>query len=409
MKIGFLMEVGEEIQVPPFNGPANHVRQVFTELCRRGHIVKILFRRDGVLWKSEDLQEFIQVTVSRIDRGILRWVERLVRRIQFELRLPYLGYFESLRFALACRQELADCDVYYERFSWMTYGGLFAARWLKIPWVLEYNGDPLADLEAKGVAPRGIQRWISIRITNWSFAKAHHVVATGEGWRKSCISTWGVPPEKATTIENGTDLVNALARDHLSVFRIDNGKRRSIRLIYLGGFYRWHGIDILLNALAHARDQGVDLQLVLIGSGDGEREAQELAQSLGLGNVAKFMGRLAADEYAPILADADIGVSPYCGWEEYSGLKIFDYKAAGLACIASGKDGQPTSVEDGKTGLIVPPCDVEALTAAIVKLAVDPELRQRMGQAARSDAEHSHSWSNTAEGIENIFKVVIGQ
>ena len=403
------MEVGEEIRQPPFNGPANHVRHVFTELCRRGHEMKILFRRDGALWKSEDLQRFTQVSVSWIDQGILRWVERLVRRIQFESRLPYLGFFESLRFALACRQELANCTVYYERFSWMTFGGLLAARWLNIPWVLEYNGDPLADLESKGIAPRGIQRWLSMRITNWSFEKADHVVATGEGWRTSCIQTWGVPPEKATTVENGTDLVDTLARDRLRAFRIVERNTQITRLVYLGGFYRWHGIDILLNAMARARDQGVNQQLVLIGSGDGEREAQELAQVLGLGSAVKFMGRLYVDEYAPILADSDIGVSPYCGWEEFSGLKIFDYKAAGLACIASGKDGKPTSVEDGNTGLIVPPCEVGALTAAMVKLASDPDLRRRMGQAARNDAERRHRWSKTAQEIEDIFASVIGQ
>jgi len=404
MKIGYLMQVGEEIRQPPFNGPANHVRHVFTELCHRGHTVKILLRRDGVIWKSEDLQGFTRVNVSRIDQGALRWVERLVRRIQYDLKLPYLGFFESLRFALACRQELSGSDVFYERLSWMTYGGALASRWQGIPWVLEYNGDPLADLEAKKIAPRGVRLWLSVHIMRWAISHASHVVATGEGWRRSSMHVWRVPAEKATTVENGTDLVDRIPRENSSGFRIDRKPGLPVQLVYLGGFYPWHGIDNLLRAVARLVRQGVSLQLKLIGSGDGLEGTEALARELGLDNVVSFLGRLSAEEYGLILADSDIGLSPYCGWQEFSGLKIFDYKAAGLACIASGEDGQPATLAHGSTGWIVPPCDEDALVEAIYTLASNDELRREIGRAARLEAERLHTWTYTVEKIEAILE-----
>ena len=140
------MQLGEEIRRPPYSGPANHVRQVFLELARRGHRMRLLIRLDGKIWKSDDLNDFQPVAVKLADRGALRWVEKAIRRVQSEFKLPYLGFFESLRFALACRQELEGYDVLLERFSWMNYGGVMASRWCQIPLVLEYNGDPLADL-----------------------------------------------------------------------------------------------------------------------------------------------------------------------------------------------------------------------------------------------------------------------
>ena len=76
----------------------------------------------------------------------------------------------------------------------------------------------------------------------------------------------------------------------------------------------------------------------------------------------EFAGQLAPKQFATLLANSDIAVSPYCGWAEYSGLKIFDYKAAGLAIIASGEGDQPKTLQQGKTGMIVPPCDLTALT-----------------------------------------------
>lgn len=407
MRIGYLLQVGEEIRRPPFNGPANHVRQVIQELCRRGHDVKVLFRLEGQIWESVNLTEFEPVTIKLIDRGLLRLVERFIRRVQYELKLPYLGFFESLRFALACQQELAECDLYFERFAWMTYGGAMASRWRGIPWILEYNGDPLADLEAKNMAPKGLQRRLSVGLMNWAFQQVSHVVASGEGWRRSAIRTWGVSPDKVTTIENGTDLVRLLKREQLRSFRVADSCDESTHLVYLGGFYRWHGITILLRALERVVQLGVTPKLILIGAGDGLEDAQQLAHELGLENLVQFLGRLASGDYAPILADSDIGLSPYCGWEEYSGLKIFDYKAAGLACIASGQDGQPVTLKHGQTGWIVPPCDEDALVDAILKLSADIDLRRRMGQAARMEAEQSHGWEHTVDRLEPLFSMVI--
>ena len=122
-----------------------------------------------------------------------------------------------------------------------------------------------------------------------------------------------------------------------------------------------------------------------------------------------FTGRLGVNEYASYLAEADVGVSPYCGWEEYSGLKIFDYKAAGLACLASGKDGQPVTVSHGDTGWIVPPCDEGALCDAILALYSQRDRLQKMGQAARIEAEQYHGWDHTAGQIEETISKALAR
>jgi glycosyltransferase involved in cell wall biosynthesis len=323
------------------------------------------------------------------------------------LRLPYLGLFESIRFANACLQELNDIELYYERYSWMTYGGLLAARWKHIPWIAEYNGDPIRDLQAKNMAPTGIQKRLSEMITRWTLGTANAIVASGEGWKQNCIRYWKVKPHKTVVVENGTDLLGILTRDDLNVFRPLEEAREPVKFVYLGGFYPWHGIDKLLIAFKGALRSGVEAQLVLIGSGAGFGEARQLAQRLELDDRVEFTGSLDTGAYAKYLAEADIGVSPYCGWNEYSGLKIFDYKAAGLACIASGENGQPATLKHGETGWIVPPCDQAALEEAIIMLGRDLVLRRKLGQAARIDAEERNSWSYTAQQLENIFNEIV--
>ena len=162
----------------------------------------------------------------------------------------------------------------------------------------------------------------------------------------------------------------------------------------------------LLCALDRAIRRGADLELTLIGSGPGRDQAQQLTDDLGLSGSVTFTGQLEASQYAPYLAAADIGLSPYCGWQEFSGLKLFDYKAAGLVCIASGLNGHPVTVKQGRTGWIVPPCDDDMLCEALLFLSSNPELRREMGQAARLEAEEVHGWDHTVSQLEQLFTQV---
>jgi glycosyltransferase involved in cell wall biosynthesis len=401
------MQEGVDIRRPPFNGPANHVREVVEALVHRGHQVRVVFRVDGRIWRSDNLTDFQAVPARWMDRGVLRLFERGVRRIQSELQLPYGAVFESLRFAQVCAQELQGFDLLYERLGWVGYGAGLAARRLKVPLVLEDNGDALFDLEAKGMAPQGLQRRLSLALMHRAVWRAAHVVSSGAGWREQFIKRWGYDPARVSTIENGTALVQLLSRDHLRSFGSGADEAAPVTLVYLGGFYPWHGVPVLLDALAQALASGARARLLMIGSGDGFAEARQLVDTLKLNRHVAFAGHQNPARYAPLLAGADVGVSPYCGWPEFSGLKVLDYKAAGLPTIASGKNGHPPTLKAGQTGLIVPPCNVEALRDAIVQLCADSAMRRRMGQAARIDAEAMHGWEQTAQRLERVFLTVL--
>lgn len=175
----------------------------------------------------------------------------------------------------------------------------------------------------------------------------------------------------------------------------------------MGGFYPCHGVPVLFEALSRVIAQGVRARLVMIGAGDGLGDARRHANGLRLNGAVTFAGHLAPREYAPLLAAADVGVSPYSGWPEFSGLKVLDYKAAGLPTIASGRNGHPPTLRDGCTGIIVPPGNVEALQQAILRLSADPPSRRRMGQLARVEAELLHAWDHTAARLEEVFDHVI--
>ncbi|MGA9532821.1 MAG: glycosyltransferase family 4 protein [Anaerolineales bacterium] len=403
MRIGYLMQQGVDLGAPVPDGPANHVHEVISHLQGLGHEVTLLARSNGhySLMTLEGEGGFR--TTRQLSASNRSFVERAIRRLQDELHLPYLNLFDSLQFASICQQELAGCDVLLERVSWTGFGGTIAARRMGRPLILEYNGDPLHDLEAKGIAPRGVQKWLTIALTRRSLRRARYIVASGSGWQRQLIERWRVDPAKTRLVENGTALLGFLPRQELACFNVDSNQRGYTKIVYLGGFQPWQGVEKLLQAVNHAKAVVGHLEVELLGDGPEMNTCRQLANELGLESVCSFRGRMSSREYGPLLAAADVGVAPYCGWSEYSGLKIMDYKAAGLATIASGEGGQPATIHNEQTGLIVPPCDVQALSAAIVRLASDPKLRHRMGRQARLEAERLHGWDSTAKALEEIL------
>ncbi|NWG13822.1 MAG: glycosyltransferase family 4 protein [Acidobacteria bacterium] len=406
MNIAYLMqEGGPDVREKPLSGPANHVWHVFKELQALGHNVRLLVQYHGRIWRSDDLECFEPVKIPRLDRGPLRELERLVRGIQSRLRLPYVNLFESLRFAQACCQGLADRDLLYERMGWMGYGGGLAARRLGIPLVMEANnGDFISELERRGVAPRGFQRWLAIELMRRAVRRASHVVATGQGHRERFIDFWRVEGTHVSVVENGSEVVDLLSRDRLRSFRADPAASDQVTIVFVGAFEPWHGILKLIPAMARVAAKIASARLVLIGTGTQRERIVQLIHESGLDERVVLTGPLNISQVSEYLAEADIGVAPYCGWMEFSGLKLFDYKSAGLAIVASGQNGQPATLKHGHTAWIVPPCDEDALSAAIIGLASDAALRRRMGQAARLEAEECHRWRHTALRLERILK-----
>lgn len=397
MNIAYLAQLSPDIRTPPFDGPANHIRHIIHEWREMNNGVRFIGGINSIYWKSDDLMSF-----QSIENQQKTVIERSLRKAQTITRLPYLNYFESSHFSEVILRESEDVHCLYERTSWMSYGGLLASKKMNIPLILEFNGDPLLDLKSKGQHPRGLQLVISSSLFRYTLAHATYLIASGQGWKNNLIEKWKISPEKISVVENGTILVNLLCRENLANFQ-EKSSESQIKIAYLGGFYPWHGTKIAVNAFHQLIREGINAQLVMIGDGSDLDDTKKIATSLGIEDKVVFTGTLPPENYANILASCHIGLSPYCGWREFSGLKLFDYKAAGLAVIASGQNGQPQTIVHNKTGLIVPPCDEKALTNAMKLLARDCNFTAALGQQARFEAEAKHTWRNSAQNIINII------
>ena len=159
----------------------------------------------------------------------------------------------------------------------------------------------------------------------------------------------------------------------------------TIEVVFVGSFYPWHGIEDLLAAVAAARRHVPTLHLTVVGDGLDRSDHQHLSEKLGIADSVSFPGWLQRPAVSQVLERSHLGVAPYreTRVNYFEPVKILDYQMAGLPVVASTVGHIPCMVEDGTSGFLIPPGDVHALAAAIVKLANDPQLRRDMGIASR--------------------------
>jgi glycosyltransferase involved in cell wall biosynthesis len=152
-------------------------------------------------------------------------------------------------------------------------------------------------------------------------------------------------------------------------------------VLYAAKFQRRKRPDDLLRAAARLNREGVDLHLVMVGSGEMEADLRTLAQRLGLSNIhfAGFMNQAALPR---VYAACELFVLP--SESEPWGLAVNEAMCAGLPIVASSEIGcVPDLVQHGSNGQSFVAGDIGALTDALRPLLTDPDLRRRMGAASR--------------------------
>jgi glycosyltransferase involved in cell wall biosynthesis len=172
---------------------------------------------------------------------------------------------------------------------------------------------------------------------------------------------------------------------------------------YLGRLKRYKGVDIVIRAFARMRTPGATLEIA--GAGDYRPALEDLASSLDLGARVRFLGRVSEADKLLLLrrAWALTFASPKEGW----GITNMEAAACGTPVVASNSPGIRESVQDGRTGFLVPHGNIDAMTAALERLARDPALVTAMGQAGRTFAE-TLTWDHAASATAAHLAQVAG-
>jgi glycosyltransferase involved in cell wall biosynthesis len=165
-----------------------------------------------------------------------------------------------------------------------------------------------------------------------------------------------------------------------------------------------YGIRELILAFHKIADSFPDARLVIVGGGEQYAELQALIVNLEMEKRITMAGQAGHDQIPRYLQSFDLFVVPSLTDRESFGVAAVEASACGLPVIASRVGGLPEVVLDGRTGLLVPPGDIDALAAAMARLLSEPELRARMGQAGRQFVLGHYRWADNASLMEQLYE-----
>ena len=333
-----------------------------------------------------------------------RWVEHFARRgweahvvsfrpaevdgaqVHYVDGFERLGRFRYLLHARRVRRLVRHLDPDLLHALHLTSYGFLAALCGVRPTLTSVWGTDV--LEAPGWSP------LHYLLTRYALAKADHITATG--LRLASVTLRYAPRAKpVTVVPYGVDLARfqPLAR---------NGARPSE--VVVGSVARLSpekGLDVLLRAAARLIERGTPVRVVLAGDGPWRVRLRRMAERLGIAGRVDFRGELPHEQVPALLAELDIFVLP--SRAEGFGVAALEAQAMELPVVASRVHGIPDVVEDGRTGLLVPPGDEQALAEAIGRLAGDAGLRAAIGRAGRTLVQERYRWQENAAQMERLY------
>ena len=172
-------------------------------------------------------------------------------------------------------------------------------------------------------------------------------------------------------------------------------------ILFIGRLAAVKGATLLLDAFVRVLETHPDAHLTLVGDGPDRPTLEAKVKRLGIADQVTFTGYLGQDDVAAALNAADLLVLP--SFAEGVPVVLMEAMAARLPVIASRVGGVQELVEDGVSGRVLPPGDIDALVAALDGLLSDPDMRAQMGQAGRAKVVAEFDVAREAQWLSQLF------
>ena len=229
------------------------------------------------------------------------------------------------------------------------------------------------------------QEFVKEQIDRWLceyIEKVHHIITPSESMQHFLLEKYGLS-DQITTIPTGINFAH-FQKAKRKEMKLKRGWGDNLILLSVGRLALEKNWETLLKAVAGVVQKYPAIKLVILGEGSEHKELLNLAADLGISEKVEFPGKIEPDDVPNYLAAGDIFC--FASVTETQGLATLEAMAAGLPVAAVEASGTSDVVENGEHGFLTPN-DSAALAQAIEKLISDPDLRKKMGEAARIRAK----------------------
>jgi glycosyltransferase involved in cell wall biosynthesis len=238
--------------------------------------------------------------------------------------------------------------------------------------------------------------------------EADHVLAITQGVADELVAG-GVPSTKITLLPNAVDPELFRPRPADEKLTAELGIARHFTMVYAGSLNEYEGLDDLITAIAELREQGTVVRLIVVGDGAASNSLKKQVAELSLEAAVTFVGRVPPDDVIRYLSLADAVTLPRKAFKVcnvVSPLKPLEAMAMAKPVVLTDLPVLREIVQHDVTGLLAAPGSPRDLARTLTRLAADPKLRTRLGEAARRWVLQERSWSAAASVLNSIYGAI---
>ena len=288
-----------------------------------------------------------------------------------------------------------------------------AARRFDLPVVYEVRAlweDGAVD---HGTATAGGLRYRATRaLETWVLRRADAVTTICEGLRREIVSR-GIGAEKVTVIPNAVDPVRFSVGGHADADLARSlGLEGACVLGFIGSFYGYEGLALLLRALPRMLERTPSIRVLLVGGGYEEAALKRQALDAGIADKVVFAGRVPHERVQDYYNLVDVFVYPRERTrvtELVTPLKPLEAMAQGRVVVASDVGGHRELIREGETGLLFRAGEADSLADTVLNLLQHPELSAGMRRNARRFVETERTWSASVGRYADVYAQVLNR
>lgn len=237
--------------------------------------------------------------------------------------------------------------------------------------------------------------------------RAAHVFTICEGLRADIVAR-GVSASRVTVIPNAVDVeAFALAQAPDAALQARWGLSGRTVVGFIGSFYAYEGLDLLVQAMPTLIRERPDICLLLVGGGPQEAALKAQVQAMGLQSAVVFTGRVPHQEVARYYDLIDVLAYPRHSMrltELVTPLKPLEAMAQGKLFVASDVGGHRELIQHAKTGWLFPADDASELASALMQLLQNPQLWPALREQGRQFVEQVRNWRNSVAAYRPVYE-----
>ncbi|HEY1148952.1 MAG TPA: TIGR04063 family PEP-CTERM/XrtA system glycosyltransferase [Pseudoduganella sp.] len=252
----------------------------------------------------------------------------------------------------------------------------------------------------------GLRYRLTRGMETWALKRVNAATTICEGLRAEIVSR-GIPAQKVEVIPNAVDIGDFSTdgvRDEALAAQL--GLQGRTVLGFIGSFYAYEGLDILLNALPAMLAKRPDIRVLLVGGGPQDANLRQQAKDLGVADAVIFTGRVPHSEVQRYYNLVDVLCYPRHKMrltDLVTPLKPLEAMAQGRLMVASDVGGHKELIEDGRTGVLFKAGDAQALAAKVLALLDTPQQWPELRQRGRHFVEAERNWAASVARYKQVY------